>query len=102
MPQERHYYSSRSLNFPPVCSWCAETSEEAFVDGTAYESREGKKVHPLCSSCAALGQPPQFYAAYISLASTNQPPPGGACTGPSDPSVEITKKVFWVRSGMGL
>jgi hypothetical protein len=38
MPQERHYYSSHSLNFPPVCScWCAKTSEEAFVDGTAYE-----------------------------------------------------------------
>jgi hypothetical protein len=61
MPQERHFYSPRSLNFPPVCSWCAETSEEAFVGGTAYESREGKKMHPLCSSCAALGQPPQFF-----------------------------------------
>jgi hypothetical protein len=51
-----------------------------------------------------LGNPnnTRLYAAY-SLASTNQPPPeGGARTGPGDPSAEITEKVFWVRSGMGL
>jgi hypothetical protein len=64
MPHEKHYYTTRGagrLTLPPVCSWCSETSEEAFIERAELERKEGKKMHPLCQVCNERGFEPQFF-----------------------------------------